>query len=82
MTALAVLDLAGTTIDDWDEVYRVLREAAERGGARFDDAVFQRFMGTEKRYANGKLLDAGGVEASEEQIEACWQWFRTELRRT
>lgn len=82
MTALAVLDMAGTTIDDRDEVYRVLRAAAERGGARFDDEVFQRFMGTEKRYAIEKLLDAGGVEASEERIEECWQWFRAELHRT
>ena len=79
---LAVLDMAGTTIDDRDEVYRVLRAAAERGGARFDDEVFQRFMGTEKRYAIGKLLEAGGVDASEERVEECWQWFRAELRRT
>lgn len=32
MTALTVLDMAGTTIDDRDEVYRVLRAAAVRGG--------------------------------------------------
>lgn len=36
---LAVFDMAGTTIDDRYEVYRVLRESVEREGARVDDAT-------------------------------------------
>ena len=44
---LAIFDMAGTTIDDRDEVYRVLREATEREGARYSDETFQQYMGTE-----------------------------------
>lgn len=45
---LVVCDMAGTTINDRDEVYRVLRAATEREGARLSDAQFQEHMGTEK----------------------------------
>lgn len=82
MTELAVFDMAGTTIDDRDEVYRVLREATEREGARYSDAVFQQWMGTEKHWAIENLLRLGGVEVTEEVHERAWQWFRTELART
>ncbi len=79
---LAIFDMAGTTIDDRDEVYRVLREATERAGARYSDEEFQRWMGTEKRYAIENLLRVGGIEPTEDVVEEQWQWFRTELRRT
>jgi phosphonatase-like hydrolase len=79
---LAVLDMAGTTIDDRHEVYRVLRESVEREGARFDDATFQQWMGTEKRSAITNLLRLGGVEADEELIDAAFAWFLAELTRT
>ena len=78
---LAVFDLAGTTIDDRDEVYRVLRESAEREGASFSDAEFQQWMGTEKQWAIRNLLTIGGVEASEDLVKECFQWFREELGR-
>ena len=58
MIELAIFDMAGTTIDDRDEVYRVLREATERHGARYSDEVFQQWMGTEKRWAIENLLPA------------------------
>lgn len=79
---LAVLDMAGTTIDDRHEVYRVLRESVEREGARIDDATFQQWMGTEKRSAITNLLGHGGVEADEERIDAAFAWFLAELTRT
>lgn len=82
MTALVVLDMAGTTIDDRDEVYRVLREATERFGADYTDAQFQQWMGTEKRWAIANLLKIGGVEPDEAMLEEAWRWFRAELRRT
>lgn len=74
--------MAGTTIDDRDEVYRVLRTAAEREGAIFSDAEFQRHMGTEKFAAIGSLLDIGGADTSAETHQRAWQWFREELART
>ncbi|WP_257183440.1 HAD-IA family hydrolase [Corynebacterium cystitidis] len=82
MKKLAVFDMAGTTIDDRDEVYRVLREATERFGARYTDEQFQHFMGTEKKYAIHKLFEIGGVDVTDELVDEAWQWFREELRRT
>lgn len=79
---LAVFDMAGTTINDRDEVYRVLREATEREGARYSDETFQRYMGTEKFYAIGNLLREGGVEPTDEVHNKAWEWFRTELACT
>ncbi|MDO5032711.1 HAD-IA family hydrolase [Corynebacterium sp.] len=80
--ALAIFDMAGTTVNERDEVYRVLREAAEREGAQFSDETFQKYMGTEKRWAIGKLLSEGGIEPTPEIHEKAWQWFREELDST
>ncbi|MFC0250115.1 phosphonatase-like hydrolase [Citricoccus parietis] len=82
MIELAIFDMAGTTVNDRDEVYRVLRASTERFGAQFSDEEFQQWMGTEKRWAITNLLQIGGVEADEALIEEAWTWFRAELRRT
>ena len=82
MIQLAIFDMAGTTVNDRDEVYRVLREATEREGATYTDEQFQQWMGTEKKWAIENLLRLGGVEVTEELHERAWQWFRQELRRT
>lgn len=82
MYRLAIFDMAGTTVDERDEVYRVLRQSVEREGARFSDEVFKRFMGTEKRWAIGNLLREGGIDPTPEVHERAWVWFREELRRT
>lgn len=79
---LAVFDMAGTTVDDRDEVYRVLREAVERHGARFTDEEFQKWMGTEKRWAIENLFAIGGVDADDELIDDAFGWFLGELDRT
>ena len=39
-------------------------------------------MGTEKKYAIGKLFEIGGVEPSDENIDTAWAWFREELKST
>lgn len=82
MKELIIFDMAGTTINDRDEVYRVLREATERTGARYSDAEFQQLMGTEKKYAIEKLMSIGGVEISDAAVNEAWEWFRDELRQT
>lgn len=76
---LAVFDMAGTTINDRDEVYRVLRAVVEREGAQFTDEQFQQWMGTEKRWAITNLLALGGVEADEARIDAVFANFLAEL---
>ncbi|EPD47499.1 hypothetical protein [Corynebacterium sp. HFH0082] len=63
---LAIFDMAGTTINDRDKVYRVLREATEREGARYSDETFQHYMGTEKFWAIRNLLREGGIEPTPE----------------
>ena len=82
MFTLAIFDMAGTTVNDRDEVYRVLREATEREGAHYSDAQFQEWMGTEKKWAIRNLLEIGGVDVTEDLVEQAWSWFRAELRRT
>lgn len=80
--ALAVFDMAGTTVDDRDEVYRVLRESTEQAGAVYSDVEFQSWMGTEKHWAIENLLRIGGVDATGETVEKAWAWFRAELADT
>lgn len=82
MYTLAIFDMAHTTVNDRDEVYRVLREATERQGAEYTDEQFRAHMGTEKKWAIRQLLDLGGLEVTDELVEDSWRWFREELRRT
>lgn len=82
MFQLAVFDMAGTTVNDRDEVYRVLRESVEREGAQFSDETFQKYMGTEKSWAIEQLLRIGGIEPTTATHARAWQWFRDELERT
>lgn len=79
---LAIFDMAGTTVNDRDEVYRVLRQSVERQGAEFSDEEFQQWMGTEKRWAITNLLRIGGVTADDALIEESFAWFLNELART
>lgn len=82
MYTLAIFDMAHTTVNDRDEVYRVLREATERQGAEYTDEQFRAHMGTEKKWAIRQLLDLGGLEVTDELVEDSWRWFRAELRST
>lgn len=82
MITLVALDMAGTTIDEGDAVYRVLREAAQREGARFTDEQFQEWMGTEKRWAIRNLLQIGGAEVTDARVDAAFEWFLATLHET
>lgn len=82
MISLAIFDMAHTTVDDRDEVYRVLRESTERQGAKYTDEQFRQWMGTEKKWAIRNLLDIGGLQVTDELVDQTWDWFRVELRRT
>lgn len=82
MITTAIFDMAHTTIDDRDEVYRVLREATEMRGAKYTDEQFRQYMGTEKRWAISRLLEIGGITPTDELVQESWDWFMAELRRT
>ncbi|GAB3701973.1 phosphonatase-like hydrolase [Mariniluteicoccus flavus] len=53
---LIAFDMAGTTVDEHDIVYTTLREVTLAAGAHYDDAMFARWTGTEKRAAVAALL--------------------------
>jgi phosphoglycolate phosphatase len=82
MISLAIFDMAHTTVNDRDEVYRVLRESTERQGAEYTDEQFRQWMGTEKKWAIRNLLEIGGLAVTDGLVEDTWDWFRAELRRT
>lgn len=64
MIALAVFDIAGTTVDEGGAVYRVLAEVVAGHGAAATDADIRHWMGSDKRAALAALT--GDAEATEE----------------
>ena len=76
---LAVLDMAGTTIDDGNVVYEVLRAVVEAEGAVVDHERFLGWTGTEKRWAIENLLQIGGVDADESLVDRTFARFRADL---
>jgi phosphoglycolate phosphatase len=82
MITLAVFDIAGTTVDEKDEVYRVLRASVEREGATFTEEQFQQWMGTEKRWAVQNLLELGGADAGEDTVDRAYRWFLETLQES
>lgn len=79
MWQLIASDVAGTTIDERDHVYRVLRETVEDRGAQITDEQFRQWMGTEKREAITNLLSLGGVTADTAFIDEAYESFRSDL---
>lgn len=73
---VAVLDMAGTTVDDHGLVYEALRRSVTETGATVSDADLQTLMGTEKSYAIGELARRGGVELGEDRVVQQFARFR------
>ncbi|MGY0489221.1 phosphonatase-like hydrolase [Streptomyces sp. WG-D5] len=80
MIALAVFDMAGTTIDEHGAVYEALRHAVETTGVEVDPADVQTWMGTDKREAIAALVRIGGVAPDADLVERQYAVFRTYLR--
>jgi phosphonatase-like hydrolase len=82
MIEVAVLDVAGTTVDEGGAVYRALADAvAVSGGPVPHDAV-QRWMGTDKRTAiAGLLTEATGSPPLAAVVELAYEDFRVRLTR-
>lgn len=81
MIDLAVFDIAGTTLDEGHQVYRVLRQCVEDRGATITDAQFRNWMGTEKRSAITNLLALGGVDTDTGTVDEAYGWFVDALAR-
>lgn len=76
MIDLAVLDMAGTTIDEGGAVYDALERCVADTGAGVDPEQLQRWMGTDKREAIAALL---GKASTPQLVEACYSAFREHL---
>ncbi|MBA3781926.1 phosphonatase-like hydrolase [Nocardioides sp. InS609-2] len=76
MIELAVLDMAGTTIDDGGAVYVALRECVEAHGVTVTDERLQAWMGTDKRTAIDALL---GDLATPDLVEKTYADFSSRL---
>lgn len=78
---LAVLDIAGTTVDEGLRVYQVLAETARAHGAAPTDADISRWHGSAKHEALRALLtDAAGTEPEPDRLAAAVDDFRTRLK--
>ncbi|MEV7602117.1 phosphonatase-like hydrolase [Kitasatospora sp. NPDC089797] len=80
MIELAVLDMAGTTINESGAVYRALRTAVERNGVTVAEADLQTWMGTDKREAIAALVRIGGGTPTPELVEESYAAFAAFLR--
>ncbi|OON78036.1 phosphonatase-like hydrolase [Streptomyces tsukubensis] len=81
MIDLAVLDMAGTTIDDGGAVYDALRSAVEETGVRVAPDDLQKWMGTDKKQAIEALIRLGGGAPTASSVAAAYGSF-VELLRT
>lgn len=82
MIALAVLDIAGTTVDEGGAVYRVLADAVRNAGGDPRPDQVEQWMGAGKREAIAALLEASGAPASEPIVAAAFADFRQRLEHT
>ncbi|MET9558013.1 phosphonatase-like hydrolase [Streptomyces sp. NPDC006645] len=64
MIDLAVLDIAGTTVDEGGTVYRVLASVVAEHGGPVSDETLRRWMGADKREALAALTGRTDVEAA------------------
>lgn len=77
---LAVLDMAGTTIDEGQQVYRVLAETANAYGASPSEADIARWHGAAKHEALRALLTpSGGAPPNADLLNAVVADFRARL---
>ncbi|GAA4561762.1 phosphonatase-like hydrolase [Planotetraspora kaengkrachanensis] len=77
---LMVLDMAGTTIEEYGAVYDALAEAVTAAGGKPSEADIQRWMGAGKREAIQHLLEEHfGHEVAPETVDAAFADFRSRL---
>src|ERR1700753_4118 len=79
-TELVVLDMAGTTIDDGQQVYRGLAETARAHGASPSDADIARWHGASKHEALRALLTTRfDIPPSDAELETVVADFQARL---
>lgn len=81
MYKLVASDVAGTTVDEREHVYRILRQTVADRGAEISGEVFASWMGTEKRSAIANLLRLGNVAHDDQTVDEAYRWFSDSLRQ-
>ncbi|MER7503170.1 phosphonatase-like hydrolase [Nonomuraea pusilla] len=81
MIELAVLDIAGTTVEEHGAVYVALEEAVRAAGGRPGRQDVERWMGAGKREAITAMLTTPEGAPSPEAVESAFADFRDRLRR-
>ena len=80
MTQLIVFDMAGTTVDEDNVVYKTVHKALERAGFSFTfEEVLESAAGKEKKHALSDLMAKHQV-TDEEKINACFEDFKNLLK--
>lgn len=79
MIELVACDMAGTTVDEHDDVYRALREAVEATGNQVSANHVQTWMGADKREAITALISLGGGMPAPGVVDAAFDDFRARL---
>ncbi|WP_043622633.1 phosphonatase-like hydrolase [Nonomuraea candida] len=80
MIELAVLDIAGTTVEEHGAVYLALEEAVRAAGGDPSAAAIRRWMGADKREAITALLaESQGGAPAPETVDAAFADFRARL---
>ena len=82
MIKLFVFDMAGTTVNEDNLVYKTIRKAVERGGYPCSlNLVLKIGAGKEKRKAIRDLLTEISGEAPKDDVEAIYADFRESLKK-
>lgn len=82
MIRLLSCDVAGTTVDEGNLVYRVLHQVVAEFGAEISDEVLGDWTGIEKRWAIRNLLELGGADASDARVDSAFERFSEVLKTT
>lgn len=79
MIELVALDIAGTTVEDHQAVYRALADAARAAGGDPTPTDIQTWMGSGKREALTALLTVDGAAPAAAVVDAAFADFRRRL---
>jgi phosphonatase-like hydrolase len=78
---LAVLDIAGTTVEEHQAVYAALGDSVTAAGASPSEADLQRWMGADKHEAIEAMLSERAAESpTDAEVSTVYDDFRARLR--
>ena len=80
MIKMVVFDMAGTTVDENNIVYKTLQKVINKRGFDFSlDQVLEHGAGKEKSVAIKDIIASGGIELDEDELNNLYSTFVLEL---